>query len=422
MAGVSLSEISALLYTMLYLAVVGVILSIIYGIAELFSRDRVIKIFDGKYAFVFIGSEGFYGKIRVPPRGGGGFEVVFPPEGIENPVSLLAFLVENYHETGDRKFMEEAEELLEDFKRKGVLPKDFSLDNVRIDPWAPPSLVSRKVFSQELGNLSAILIFKHTLSKEELEERWKELRKLYHPSIFARFKRRVYNGLAYVKDKISAAVSKTTGTFIATLTPELKTGVESVEKRIVSGIGAIYDALLENSIGRLVTVEVQDIDGQVRRYQGVLREYSNNYIAVYDINFIVRLVAKFRGARPQGPPIPQLKLHGLHMSESLHLGVRELSLSDGKASFKLVNSSNEPVRVLKVVVDGSEVATSRVLFPGEGLSVSAAASSNEPAIEVTYEVCREADVIWPRAKVKVVGLGDYPPAVLRSILEMVRRR
>lgn len=81
MAGVSLSEISALLYTMLYLAVVGVILSIIYGIAELFSRDRVIKIFDGKYAFVFIGSEGFYGKIRVPPRGGGGFEVVFPPGG-----------------------------------------------------------------------------------------------------------------------------------------------------------------------------------------------------------------------------------------------------------------------------------------------------------------------------------------------------
>ena len=77
------TELSELLITIIYLALVGIILSIIYGIIELFSRDRAIKLFEGKYAFVFLGNEGFYGRIRVPPRSGGGFEVLFPPEGIE---------------------------------------------------------------------------------------------------------------------------------------------------------------------------------------------------------------------------------------------------------------------------------------------------------------------------------------------------
>jgi len=66
------SEVSTLIYTMAYLAAIGIVLSIIYGIAELFSRDRAIKLFEGKYAFVFFGNEGFYGRIRVPPRSGGG--------------------------------------------------------------------------------------------------------------------------------------------------------------------------------------------------------------------------------------------------------------------------------------------------------------------------------------------------------------
>jgi len=413
------SEVSTLIYTMAYLAAIGIVLSIIYGIAELFSRDRAIKLFEGKYAFVFFGNEGFYGRIRVPPRSGGGFEILFPPEGIENPVSLLAFLIENYQETGDRKFIEEAEELLADFKKRGIVPKNFKLEDIKNNPWAPPSLVSRKVFSQELGKLSAIIIFKYTLDKEELGERWKELRRLYHPSFFSRAKRKVYNSLAYVKDKISTAVTRATGTFMATLTPELRAGVETLEKKIISGVGTIYDALLENSIGRLITVQVQDIDGEMKLYQGVLREYSNNYIVIYDVDYRIKMLAKFKGTKSErGFPRPQIMLHGWHFSEGEHIRMKDLKFESNTVSFKLLNVSEEPVRIVKVKVDENEVAVSRVLFHNEEVQVSANANSNEPIIEVLYEISREADVIWPRSKVKVIGLGDYPPTILSSILSV----
>ena len=413
------SELSSLIETVLYLAVIGVVLSIIYGIAELFSRDRAIKIFEGKYAFVFFGNEAFYGRIRVPPRSGGGFEVLFPPEGIENPVSLLAFLVENYNETKDRKFLEEAKELLEDFKKRGIVPKDFKLEDVKNNPWTPPSLVSRKVFSQELGKLSALLIFKHTLDEEELRERWRELRRLYHPGFFSRAKRKVYNSLAYVKDKISAAVTRTTGAFMATLAPEIRTGVETLEKKVISGVGAIYDALLENSVGRLITVQVQDIDGEVKLYQGVLREYSNNYIVVYDVDYRIKMLAKFRGTElEEGFPKPQMTLHGWRFKEGEHIIVKDLKFENNVASFKLVNTSMEPMRVVKVNVDGNEVAVSKVLFPNDEIEISASANSDKPVIEVLYEISREADIIWPKSKVKVIGLGDYPPTILKSILSV----
>jgi len=407
------------IWTIIYLTITGVILSIIYAIIEWFSRDRVIKTISGERAFVFIGSEAYYGKIHVPPRSGGGFEILFPPEGILNPKTLLAFLLENYKETGDKKFLEEAEALIEDLKKKGIISKEITLEQIPIDPWAPPSLVSRKITTDEIKNIHMICIFKHLLTEEERKRRWKELEKLYHPPFFNKIKRKIYNSLAYVKDKIASTATKTTYTFMTPLPMELKKGVEDLEKKAIGTIGSIYDALLENSIGRLITIQVQDVDGETKLYQGVLREYSNNYISVYDIDYRVQMVAKYSGENIlKGYPKPIFKLYGKMIREPQHLAIESLNFDDENKtiSFKLRNIRDELIKVEKIQLASNSVTVNRVLKPHEAIDVKMNSESPTPLIEVFYEICREADVIWPRAKVKVVGLGDYPSTLLRSIL------
>jgi len=417
----SLQDIIGLAYTLLYLTAIGVVLSIIYGIVEWFSKDRVLKIFEGRWVFVLLGKEAYYGKMKIPPRSGGGFEILFPPEGIENPETLLAFLVENYRETGDKRFLEKAEKVLGEFKKNGLLPENYSLDNVALNPWLPPSLVSRKIYAGELGNLYGIFSFRYTLSRKELEKRWKEVRRLYSLSLLKRIKRKIYNGLAYVKDKIGSAISGTTTPLLTQLTPELRKSVTDIQTKMISTIGSTYDSLLEDSIGRLITIQIVDVDGETKFYQGILREYSGKYILLYDVDYRLQMKMAFKGARPlNGYPQSILSIYGYKYAEAAHLGVQGLSWDGGNAAFKLVNLTDEYLKLEKVRVDGNELTLIKILPPKGEVEVKSPAASGEPTIEVDYEICREADIIWPRAKVKVIGLGDYPPDILGEVLSSTR--
>ena len=405
-------ELTNLIYALGYILAIGAALSLLYGISEWFSRDRVLKLFEGKRAFVILGSEAYYGRIVVPSRSGGGFEIYFPPENIENPLSLIAFLVENYREAGERKFLEEAERLLRDFKAKGLVPGEIELDNIRANPWSSPSLVSRKVYSNELGNLHAIIMFRDFLEENERRKRWRELRAIYHPSMSRVIARKVYNALAFVKDKLASTLTRTTSAIAAPLVPEIREGIVALEKKAISGVGATYDPLLENSIGRLVTVELVDIDGERKRYQGILREYSNNYILVYDVDYRIQVVTKFKNGREEkGYPKPTLAFHGFSFELSRHLELEKL----GERGALLRNVSEAPLKVEVIKHGDGELKIGKVLQPGEAVEISVPFYSE---LTVEYEVSKEADIMWPRSKVRVVGLGDYPPHLLSEVLVM----
>ncbi len=402
-----------------YLMGLTLILSIIYSIAEWFSKDRVIKIFEGKKVLVLIGGEVYCGKLYIPPRSGGGFEVFFESDKIENPLSLLAFLIENYKETGDEKFKEEAEKLLIELKKKGVIPQEINLDSIELNPWSSPSLVSRKVYSSELKDLYAIIRFRDMLSESERRKIWKELRKLYHPSFFSRLKRKIYNALAYIKDKLTTIVSPASLPMVSTV-PEVKKAIEDLQKKAIAELGTLYDPLLENSIGRLITIKVKDIDNEEKVYQGILREYSNNYIAVYDVDYRLQVKAKYEGMRMlEGYPVPVHKIHGIAFRYKEKISITSITHSEGKTSIILKNSGEKIVRIEKIKIEDKEHSFKKILKPGDTLTVLVDGEYDNPKIEIEYEVSREADIIWPKSKVKVIGLGDYPPTMLEMILTSV---
>lgn len=399
----------SLIYTLAYLVAIAAALSIIYGIAEWFSKDRVLKIIEGRRALVVVGDEAFYGKVAIPPRGGGGFEVYFPPENVENPLSLISFLMRSYGETGEEKFRREAEKLLREFKARGLVPQDFELNHVRHDPWQPPSLVSRKVYASELGNLKAIMLFRDFLEEKEVEKRRKELRRLFHPSPLRVLARKIYNALAFVKDKLASLTVKTTSTLATPLAPELKKGLAEMEKKAIGVVGATYDPFLENSIGRLLTVRVTDIDGEEKMYQGILREYSSNYLLLYDVSYRLQAITRFKGCSEEpGYPRLALRIHGFKFRLPSHLKVEK-----EKDGLVLENISNEVIKIESVKWEGGELKVGRVLRPGERVAIGAPPGGS---FTVEYEVSKTVDIVWPRNKVKVVGLGEYPPKLLPEVI------
>jgi len=397
---------------LLYLLGLGVALSIVYALIDYFSVDRVLKLVRGTRAFVFIGGEVHYGRLHIPPRSGGGFEVFYEERGLEHIETLLAFYLENYRETGDRKFLRHAERLLEHFKERGLLPPDYTLDRVEVNPWAPPSLVSRKVYPGELKDLWMILSFVDFMDEGERRARWRRLARVYSPPLHRRLARKVENSLSYVKDKVAATLAAQTRVFIGAVPGDLAKTLEEAEKKIVSStLAPSYDALLENSIGRLVTVRFTDVEGEEKLYQGVLCEYSGGYIYVMDVDYRLQLEAVLEGGELREAR-PIVSFHGFRLSLDPRLRVDE---RDGV--LVVTNTWDRPVKLEKLEGPQGSATLNRVLRPGE--------SAETPAVgfpaKLSLEVALEADIVWPRAKATVVGLGDYPVPVLRDLIRAVRR-
>ncbi len=397
------------LMPLIYLLGLGIVLSIIFSLVEMFSIDRVLKLVRGRRAFVFLGREAHYGRLHIPPRSKGGFEVFYEDSAVENPLSLVAFLMENYQETGNEKFLEKARAILEYLRERGLVDRELKPEDVKVNPWAPPSLVSRKVYSSELKDLWMIASFVEFMSEEERKRRWRELASLYSRPLFKRTRRKVYNALSYVKDKVASALTSTVSV-IAPVPKDLRANLEEAEKRAVTSIIAqSYDPLLENSIGRLVTVRVDDVEGETKLYQGVLAEYSDKYLYVLDVDYRLQMTAVVSGEAIRSSPI--VRVFGRFLRLGDHLEIRREN-----GTIVLRNTSDRLVKVEKVIRGDEEISIDRVLLPGEGVRLEAT-----DELTVHYEISLEADVVWPRGRAVVVGLGDYPPDVLGSILGMGKK-
>ena len=54
----------------------------------------------------------------------------------------------------------------------------------------------------------------------------------------------------------------------------------------------------------------------------------------------------------------------------------------------------------------------KILYGGENTSVKIDYSLS--LVKVDYEISRVADIIWPRSKIVIIGLGDYPAKLLEK--------
>ncbi len=397
------------------------VVALLVQIINAFTKDRVIKLFDSNWVvLLFSSSEGqeetFFGRLRTPARGKG-FEIFFPPEGIRNPERLISFLVNMHKETGDIKYRESAEKIFNNLKEKGKFENYRNVDEVKENPFLNPSQASRKIWENELKNVYSLIRFKDSLDEKEILERKEELNRIYHPSWLRKTKRKIYNALSFVKNKFSQALSSALTPLSPYLPTDLKKTIEKYEKEAVSKIGSDYEPLLENSIGNLVIVSVKNPKGGTELYQGILREYSKDYLAIYDIYYKVSggtslLIEK------QEEIIHQSKTQFLNTKLRRNRNNIILEVRKDGLNLKIKNVSNEAIRLNKVEIEGTKEVPlqEKVLQPGEEIQVSFDSPMENKKFSISYEMVKKADVIWPRDKATVIGLGEPVANLIDKLL------
>jgi len=413
--------------------IILIIISVFIGlIIDRVSRDRVIKLFKNDWVVLFYEDidknglkEAYFGKIKIPARSGGGFELEYGMKSIVNPERLIGYLKRAYYETRNKKYIDKAKQIYTHLREIGKISKEF--DNIKYDPFAEVSEASKKIYKDNIKDIYAIVRFLDDMDEDKVKKRLKELNKIFHPGIVYRGKRSIINFLGLAKDRLSDAIGVFTSTVSKAAPIKIEKEVKKAGETMVNKIGS-YEALLETSIGKLVTAKVQDIDGVERYYQGILREYSPNYIAVYNVDFRINEEAVYiRDKLLENYPTEKLDFHGWELSEPQHLKIENYNISNDTVSFKLRNVYRDYVYINKIIFGGkySPVIKNPILGPNEEIDISIKVDENiieDYEIKIDYIIIKKCDVIWPISKVKIIGDGEPSEGILEDMLRVIKSK
>ena len=143
------------------------------------------------------------------------------------------------------------------------------------------------IYKYEFNSISRLIHFADQINEVEQLQRKKDLLKLVNPIFFKRLGRKIVIFFNIVKD----ALLEVAGTVMK----KSKMSDSNKDKLIGSFkdnslnnyAGESHQPIWENYIGKLVILE-QIIDDKKQEYVGVLKEYSANYILLFDVDYITK--------------------------------------------------------------------------------------------------------------------------------------
>jgi len=145
------------------------------------------------------------------------------------------------------------------------------------------------LYKYEYPNVASLIRFHDKLSDAKKEERQKELKKTYHPTMLRRSNRKIKNVFKTVRDSvmelINLAISyakKTTPAGVM-LTSQDKY-VSQMKQELIGSVGTSFEPLLERYIGHKVVLELIKND-RISEYCGVLKEYTADFIEIMDVDY-----------------------------------------------------------------------------------------------------------------------------------------
>lgn len=147
------------------------------------------------------------------------------------------------------------------------------------------------LYKNEYPGVQAVLRFHEDLSDVNKRERDKDLERTYKPGCYRRLKRKIANVFKTVRDSFAEvanllmAQAKKTGPAGAVLSGQDKY-VNQMKQELMGSVGTAYEPLLERYIGHKVVLEILKGEQWVE-YDGVLKEYTADFIEVMDVHYTV---------------------------------------------------------------------------------------------------------------------------------------
>jgi len=140
------------------------------------------------------------------------------------------------------------------------------------------------LYKNEYVSINKIIRYTELQNEKEKKEREIEFNKITNPSLFRKMKRTIIIFFNITKDAIfELSETMLSKTKLSSLNQT--EFVESIKSHTSqSATISSYQPIWERYIGKKVVLE-QIIDNIKIEYSGILKEYSGNYILLYDVNF-----------------------------------------------------------------------------------------------------------------------------------------
>tara|TARA_B110000914_G_C15459938_1_gene445330 strand:- start:481 stop:1206 length:726 start_codon:yes stop_codon:yes gene_type:complete len=139
------------------------------------------------------------------------------------------------------------------------------------------------IYKNEYPTINKIIRYTDVQNEKEKEKRQVELNKITNPSLLRKMKRKIIIFFNITKDAIFE-VSETMLTKTKLSTLNQTEFVESIKNNTTNtSTKSSYQPIWERYIGQKVVLE-QVINDIKIDYSGVLKEYSSNYILLYDVS------------------------------------------------------------------------------------------------------------------------------------------
>jgi len=154
-----------------------------------------------------------------------------------------------------------------------------------------PPRTSTLLYQTEYAQMQAIIRYNYALTETQLERRLKALKRALAPGFFRRLWRKVRNFFAAIADAFTEAFTLILGR-LKSVGPQA--ALLRTQDRYVSRVGtqvigatitASFDPLLEKDVMRRVVVELLAQENRKLYLEGLLREYTKDFLELHDVAY-----------------------------------------------------------------------------------------------------------------------------------------
>ena len=198
------------------------------------------------------------------------------------------------------------------------------------------------LYQSEMEQVVAFCRYVGHLTEDEHRARIRQVEARFRPGLVRRFWRSIVNVLNTIRDAFAQSINAVIGQMAkvggkSSVAGSQKGEMEKVGKSLLGAVGNAYEPMLERQIGKPIVIEVTtpaDPDGTHIELSGYLAEYSDKYLAMFNVK----------------QPV----------SETLTLPCDETVERDGvtievsSASLRITNKSSVPVIIDAVISDQGE--------------------------------------------------------------------
>lgn len=156
-------------------------------------------------------------------------------------------------------------------------------------PAEGPIKTSYLLYKSEYPQIQALVRYHHQLSDKNQRRRERELKRIYHPGLVHRSRRKVKSIFKTLRDSVMEIINtvisqaQKRGPARAVMTSQDKY-VTQMKTSLTGSIGASYEPLLERYIGHRVVTLVSRGD-QTLEYCGILKEYTADFLEILDVDY-----------------------------------------------------------------------------------------------------------------------------------------